>query len=124
LATDKYLGLRNEVKRYSTLNGYQISDFTPVICVCKREKLLLTSDDNEGAAFADCPSCNSQIDIQDSRNYAENPVQNICNCGSEELLLGVGIAKYENSDDVRWVYVGGLCPKCGLSGVYVDWNER
>lgn len=123
--TDKYSELHREVLRYSTKNGYPIDRFQPVQCQCGRDDLLLDSDDECGAAVVTCPSCHSETDIQDSRDYAENLVRNICTCEEETLLLGVGTAAYDDdSGDVRWVYVGGQCEACGLAGVYVDWHER
>lgn len=123
--TDKYAELRREVLRYSTKNGYPIDRFEPVQCGCGRQDLCLSSDDEAGGAFAACPSCHAELDIRDSRQYAEDTVRNTCSCERDTLVLGIGTALYDDgSDDVRWVYVGGRCDACGLAGVYVDWQER
>lgn len=117
--------LKKEVLRYSKLNGYPVSRFEAVECGCNQEELLLFSNDNQGGAFAECPTCSSQIDIMNSREYAEDPDHNVCSCENKTLLLGVGLALYDDgTGDVRWVYVGALCRKCGLAGVYTDWQER
>ena len=125
MATDPYAALKDEVASYADENGYPVSRFEPVRCACGQEELLLFSDDDEGGAFAECPSCRTQTDIMNSRDYAQDPVQNVCNCDHERLLLGVGTAVHDDgTDDIRWVYVGGLCKNCGLAGVYTDWHER
>jgi len=40
----------------------------------------------------------------------------------DPLEITVGVALYTKTDDVKWVYVGGRCPKCGLTAVYGDWK--
>ncbi|MEM9632039.1 MAG: hypothetical protein AAGA50_11985, partial [Pseudomonadota bacterium] len=116
--------LRNEIERYSELNGCKISKFEVVTCHCGGNDFKLFSDDQNGAAFATCASCGNTEDIWNSQKYTEKPLQNICRCGQEELALALGLSTYSNSDDIRWVYVGAHCKICRLSGVYVDWQER
>ena len=31
---------------------------------------------------------------------------------------------YDQSEDVRWLYVGCRCPACGLTGCYGDWKNE
>lgn len=122
---DEYSPLRTRMLRYSKANGYPISRYAPVKCSCGQSELKLWSDDTQGGAYAVCPDCETQIDIMQSHAYADDPIHNVCDCSNEKLLLNVGVAVYDNgSDDVRWVYVGGLCRKCNLAGVYADWHER
>ncbi|WP_371228537.1 hypothetical protein [Roseovarius sp. 2305UL8-3] len=116
--------LREEVTRYSKLNGSIATEFAPLSCECGGEEFYLFSDDESGAAFVECPLCDKQYDILNSREYAEEIVQNTCNCGVETLVVGVGVSKHENSHDIDWAYVGAHCRSCGLSGVYADWVER
>ena len=47
-----------------------------------------------------------------------------CTCGENSLEITVGVALYEGSDDVRWLYVGCRCPACGLTGCYGDWKNE
>jgi len=39
------------------------------------------------------------------------------------LKLMIGMAHREGGPDVRWIYVGAKCAACGLTGVFVDWEE-
>ena len=36
--------------------------------------------------------------------------------------LAVGFAFYQDSEDVRWLYIGLRCVACGELGVYGDWK--
>jgi hypothetical protein len=47
-----------------------------------------------------------------------------CMCNNEEFVITVGISLYEGSDDVRWLFLGCRCPKCGLNAVYGDWENE
>ncbi|MBG6165190.1 hypothetical protein [Roseibium album] len=125
MTKDDYAALRKRMLRYSEANGYPISRYENIRCKCGQSELRLFSDDTQGGAYAECPTCQTQIDIMDSREYVEDLFHNVCSCCQKELLLNIGVAVYDDgSDDVRWVYIGGLCRKCNLAGVYVDWHER
>ncbi|WP_428673544.1 hypothetical protein, partial [Roseibium sp.] len=108
----------------SNLNGYKITKFPSLSCNYGSNVFHLFSDDLEGAAIAKCISCGNKIDILESEKYSDDLLQNVCRCENAELSLGIGSALYPNSSDIRWVYVGAHCAECGLSGVYVDWQER
>ena len=114
--------LQKEMLRYSELNGYPISEFSEAACNCGNRDFHLFSDDEEGGAFLVCPDCGKEHDLEASKNYIAQAQQNICSCEHEKLSIGIGKAFYESSTDIRWVYIGARCPKCALSGVYVDWK--
>jgi hypothetical protein len=116
--------LEAEIVRYSKVNGYAATQFSLIVCECGGSEFKLFSDDNEGGCGAECTKCGDGISVCDSADYMEDIVQNTCNCGHEALRLMTGSAFYQDSTDVRWIYVGASCPKCNLVGVYVDWNER
>jgi len=116
--------LEEEIKRYSELNGYPISEYSDIVCSCGCTEFHLFSDDEEGGAFAVCQKCGEEKDIEQSKKYIEESVNNICNCDNEILNIGVGKAYYEGSSEPRWIYVGCHCNKCGLDGVYVDWKQN
>lgn len=118
------MSIEKEIQRYSKLNGYGISIYDKVVCTCKKSDLRLYSDDDEGAAYLTCSSCGKHHSIENSVQYIENLQQNVCSCGSPNLHIGIGKALYHKSKNTRWVYIGAECSKCGLTGVYVDWNER
>jgi hypothetical protein len=83
-------------------------------------------DEHEGAAVRICNSCGDEHAIGDSDEYLDGAdLQDYeCNCGEEALEITVGVALYEGSDDVRWIYVGCRCPACGLIGCYGDWKNE
>ncbi len=116
--------LEKEIKRYSKLNGFPISEFNPFVCSCGHKEFELFSDDDEGGAYVVCSSCGLDQDLENSRRYIENNQQNVCNCDNADLNIGIGKAFHSNSNDVSWVYVGAHCNKCDLSGVYVDWKQN
>jgi len=118
------MGLVKEIRRYSKLNGYEISRSYPIICDCGKNEFRLYSDDDEGGAYCWCANCKDEISIENSRQYMRKKVQLICSCEYPILALEVGIANYEGTDDPLWVYVGGSCLKCAANGVYVHWHER
>jgi hypothetical protein len=47
-----------------------------------------------------------------------------CPCGQEEFEITVGVSLYEESEDVKWLYLGCRCPACGLVAVYGDWKSE
>jgi len=116
--------LEQEILRYSTKNGYAITSYTDINCSCGSSEFHLYSDDNEGGAFVVCSKCRAEQDIENSRGYIKEALNNICNCDNDKLKIGVGKAYYPDSNDNRWVYIGAECGKCGLLGVYVDWKEN
>ncbi|MCZ4339896.1 hypothetical protein [Shewanella colwelliana] len=117
------MNLKNEIERYSNLNGYPATSYEDLICNCGCKELHLYSDDDEGGAYVVCASCGTEYDIESSRTYIEEPQNNICNCDNDQFNIGVGKAFYPESNEARWVYVGAHCGKCGLDGVYVDWKQ-
>lgn len=116
--------LEQEVLRYSRKNGFPISEFQELTCLCGSLKFHLYSDDEEGGAYVICSQCHTDQDIENSRQYIEEACNNICNCENDHLKVGVGKAFYKDSNELCWVYVGAHCDKCGLAGVYSDWKER
>ena len=118
------MSLKKEIERYSKLNGYYISSYEEINCSCGSNEFHLYSDDGEGGAYVICSTCKTELDIESSREYMEDPQSNICRCDNEDLNVGVGKAHYSESNDPRWVYVGAHCNKCGLDGVYVDWKQN
>ena len=118
------MDLEQSIKQYSEKNGYPISDFVEVHCDCGSNKFHLYSDDDNGGAYIICSKCKKEMNIENSKEYIEEEVNNICNCDNDSLNIAIGKAFYPDSKDPRWVYVGAKCDQCGLSGVYVDWKEN
>ncbi|PHS16449.1 MAG: hypothetical protein COA78_03735 [Blastopirellula sp.] len=118
------MNLEQEIKRYSKMNGYLIATYEPINCACGGKEFNLHSDDTEGGAYAVCLECKAEHDLENSRQYIEEAIFNICHCDNDRFEIGVGKAYYDDSTDTQWVYVGASCKACELEGVYVDWQVR
>lgn len=123
---DSQADIREEVLRYSQLNEYFAQHFADVNCECGSKTFRLTLDDNEGAAIRICTGCNNEHAIGDSEDFLENASleECVCPCGSESFEIAVGVSLYDNSEDVRWLYLGCRCAQCGLTAVYGDWKNE
>lgn len=123
---DSQADIRDEVLRYSHLNGYVAQHFADAICVCGSKTFRLTLDDNEGAATRICSECNIEHAIGDSENFLEDASLEECDCpcGSESFEITIGVSLYDDSEDVKWLYLGCRCSKCGLTAVYGDWKNE
>lgn len=113
-----------EFDSYANANGYPVNRWQQLICDCSSSLFRLFSDDAEGAAFSVCGSCEREIDICTSRQFASSVEQNICICDEDQLEVFIGQAMYPDTSDPSWSYVGAHCTNCGLAGVYADWKER
>jgi hypothetical protein len=118
--------IREELGRYSSANGYVAHHFADATCGCGSNLFRLSLDDTEGAAVRICGACATEHAIGDSDEYLDDAEleECACPCGNEELELTVGVSLYAESEDVRWLYVGCRCPKCGLTAVYGDWKNE
>ncbi len=45
-----------------------------------------------------------------------------CPCGGTTFNTAVGFAFYEDSNDVKWVYLALRCTQDGVLGCYADWK--
>ena len=118
--------IRSEVHRYSQLNEYVVQHFADAICACGSKVFRLSLDDNAGVAFRICSKCNCEHAIGDSEDYLEDASleECACPCGNEAFEITLGVSLYEDSEDVRWLYLGFRCPECGLTAVYGDWKNE
>jgi hypothetical protein len=118
--------IREELTRYGTLNGYPPEHFADAACVCGARAFRLQLDDTAGAAVRTCPTCAAVVAMGDSEEYLGEAELDecACPCGGELLEVTVGVALYEGSDDVRWLYLGARCPACKLVAVYGDWKNE
>lgn len=121
---DSFDKFKEKIIEYGKSNGSIPTIFDKQTCTCGNDLFLMYSDDTEGGCGIVCSTCEAGISIENSADYMEDVVQNTCTCEAEALYVMVGKSLYEGSDANKWVYVGGMCPKCGLAGVYVDWLER
>ena len=123
---DSQADLREAVLRYSRDNGYPAVHFADAVCSCGGRVFALLLDDTQGAAMRTCRDCGADHPIGDSGEYLEDAEleECACPCGGEAFEITAGVALYEDSADVRWLYVGCRCPKCGLAAVYGDWKNE
>lgn len=123
---ENHADIREELRRYCEQNGYPAEHFADAIGACGAKIFRLSLDDTEGAAVRTCVACADAHPIGDSADYLENAEigECACPCGDEDLELSVGVALYEESEDVRRIYVRCRCVKCGLTAVYGDWKNE
>lgn len=116
--------IRDEVLRYSKDNAYVAQHFADAACPCGGQVFRVLLDDEQGAAARTCIVCGDQHPIGDSEEYLDEAHlgQCACPCGGEVFEVTAGVALYEGSEDVKWLYLGFRCPACGLIAVYGDWK--
>ena len=123
---DTQADIRKEIARFSKENEYVADHFANARCACGGRVFRLYLDDDEGAAVRECVRCDKEHPIGDSKEYLEDAElgECACPCGGEEFEVTVGVSLYEDSEDVRWLYVGCRCRKCKLTAVYGDWKNE
>lgn len=116
--------IRPELLRYSGLNGYTAEHFADAVCECGTRSFRLHLDDTQGVAVRVCPSCRREHPIGDSAGYlADAELEECeCTCGGGDFEITAGVALYEGTEDVRWLYLGCRCSACGLTACYGDWE--
>ncbi|MDP6445557.1 MAG: hypothetical protein QGG36_16800 [Pirellulaceae bacterium] len=124
---DSQLEIREVLAEYSADNAYPIDHFADAECdECGGRLFALELDDLQGAAVRICAACESEHAIGDSEDYLDEAEFEGCECicGCEALEITGGVALYDGSEDVRWLYIGCRCPECGVTGCYGDWKNE
>jgi len=123
---DSQADVRTELVRYSAGNEYSIDHFAEAVCRCGGPLFRLAVDDVQGAAVRYCTACCAEHPIGDSDEFLADaePEFSECACGKDVFEITCGVHLYEDSEDVRWFYVGCRCPACGLVGCYGDWKNE
>jgi hypothetical protein len=123
---DAQADIRTEVLCYSQRNGYPAQHFADAVCTCNGRTFRLRLDDTEGAAVRACVSCGSEHPVGDSVEYlADAELEECeCPCGSDAFEVTAGVSLYEDSEDVRWLYLACRCVSCGLTACYGDWKNE
>ena len=123
---DSQADIRNEILRYSRGVKYLAQHYADAVCKCGGTRFWLFLDDTAGAAVRGCVACDHEHPIGDSDEYLDEAELEdcACPCGGEEFEITVGVSLYDDSEDVRWLYVGCRCPTCGLTAVYGDWKNE
>lgn len=116
--------VKSEMLRFSSLNEYVAVKFAESVCACGCRLFKLESDEDGGAARRVCASCGAAHLMGDSAEYADGADfdNHECACGAEVFELLSGVALYDESNDVRWNYIGCRCTKCNLVGVFAHWK--
>lgn len=122
---DSQLDIRDELIEYSE-NSYPSVHFADSVCDCGGKVFNLLLDDTEGAAVRKCVVCKTEHPIGDSDEYFEDAKLEECECpcGLGEFEVTVGVALYQDSEDIKWLYVGCRCARCGLTACYGDWKNE
>jgi hypothetical protein len=123
---DSQLDIQDELLRYSKANRYPAVHYANVLCMCGSTVFSLLVDDDEGATVRKCVSCHSEHALGDSDQYLEDAELEECECpcGSGNFEITAGVALYLDSEDVKWLYIGCRCVKCGLTACYADWKNE
>lgn len=122
---DSQLDIREVLINYSK-NGYPTTHFRDAVCRCGGKRFRLMADDLQGAAVRICKECGDKHSIGDSEGYLEAAELEECECpcGSGFFEVTAGVALYQDSEDVRWFFLGCRCPECGLTACYGDWKNE
>jgi hypothetical protein len=118
--------IRAEILRYSKGVTYLAHQYADAVCQCGGKVFRLFLDDTQGLAERVCVTCEDEHPIGDSDEFTEGaePDECACPCGGEEFEITVGVSLYDDSEDVRWLYLGCRCPACRLTAVYGDWKNE
>jgi hypothetical protein len=123
---DSRADIRPELLRYSKRNEYPVQHFADAVCTCGGRLFTLEVDDDEGAAVRACVGCKDRHPIGDSADYLDEAEleKSECVCGEDVFEITAAVSLYDDSEDVRWLYLGCRCPACGLTGCYGDWKNE
>lgn len=94
-------------------------------CQCGSDVFRLEADRRHGVAKRICTQCSAVHFICDSEELwgkADPKPYECIACGAEEANVGAAFCLVEDEDDVRWIYLGTRCVKCGTIACYVDWK--
>lgn len=91
---------------------------------CDSVEFLVEFDGNEGATRIICTSCKEVKYLADSKEYWEDvelEKYKCIECKSTHANVGTGFT-YREGGDIKWVYIGVRCAKCGILGSVADWK--
>jgi hypothetical protein len=91
---------------------------------CGCEEFLVEFDWDEGVSRVICKSCETikyLADSQENWNDIKPRKYKCVECKSTHANVGIGYAYRENGD-IKWVYIGVRCSKCGILGSVTDWK--
>jgi len=111
---------------FSRKNGYMATCFADAVCTCSGRIFKLQADDDAGVAVRHCIGCGNVHVMADGAEYLDEAelFDRLCICNADTFEITVGLALYDDSEDVRWLYLGCRCPACGLTGCYAEWKNE
>ena len=91
---------------------------------CGGDAFTVAVDEEEGCAVRTCAACGDAKALLDSSEYLDDATLETaeCPCGGSTFNIAVGFAFYDDSKDVRWVYLALRCTDDGVLGCYADWK--
>lgn len=107
-----------------TADAYPVHEFRLANCACGCADFVLEADDDEGVARRRCAACEREHLICDSAERWEDgaPEQWSCECGSRHTNVGVGFSLYPEDSEIKWLYIGCRCSRCGVLGCFAGWK--
>ncbi len=126
---ENHADIRDELLRYSKnaqRTSYHAQHFADVKCLCGSSTFELALDDAEGVAIRTCTVCSEEHPMGDSDEFLEDATLEECQCpcGNEEFEISCGVSLYDDSNSVKWFYIGCRCVVCGLTACYGDWKNE
>ena len=123
---DSQQDIQTFLTEYANSNEYPIAHFADARCTCVNSTFQLWIDDTEGAAIRVCTACKVEHPMGDRAEYLEDAElgEAECPCGSNSFEITVGVALYEESEDVKWLYLGCRCTQCSLVACYGHWKNE
>lgn len=118
--------IRVEMTRFGEEGECVPTQFADAQCQCGNRLFQLALDEDQGVAVRICSQCHAEHPMADSEDYldAAELELSVCVCEQDVFEITVGVSLYEESEDVRWLYVGCRCPACGITGCYGDWKNE
>ena len=116
--------IKGSVEAYASQGSYAVQEFRLAKCACGAVDFHLDADDAEGVAKRTCTKCSQQHFLCDSEEFAEEAEFEHwrCVCSSEVANIGVGFSLRKKDGEIRWLYAGCRCAKCGILGCFASWK--
>jgi hypothetical protein len=122
-----------EVLAHHYSHHYPATVFADAVCDCGGRVFSLQIDEEYGEAAWFCRDCDAQylFHDRDINGYYEGDPEadtECCGCpctdrGASYFEITVEACLYDDSEGVRWIYIGCRCVACGLTACYADWNR-
>lgn len=123
---DSQADIRAELIAYGRASGDLPIHFADARCNCGGRAFLVLLDDEEGVAVRVCDACGDRHPMGDSAEYSHEaePEECECTCGGMTFEATVGVSLYADSLDVKWLFLGLRCIRCGLTACFGDWKNE